>query len=101
ALPFLAVAWALDRRYGLVFVLVSASLLLNLALHDPLLVSNWAAGPDPGQPLPVWILTGQILNVVLNLATLAITLVLTLGLVIRGLPPHLTGDRSRTAGVGR
>ncbi|MGE3271317.1 MAG: hypothetical protein AB7P40_21390, partial [Chloroflexota bacterium] len=58
ALPFLAVAWALDRRYGLVFVLVSASLLLNLALHDPLLVSNWAAGPDPGQPLPVWILTG-------------------------------------------
>ena len=64
ALPFLAVAWALDRRYGLLFVLVSASLLLNLALHDPLLVGNWAAGPDPDQPLPGWVVAGQVVNVV-------------------------------------
>lgn len=101
ALPFLAVAWALDRRYGLVFVLVSVSLLLNLALHDPLLVENWASGPDPGQPLPAWIIIGQVVNVVLNLVTLAISLVLTLGLVVRGLPGNLPGGRSRGAGVGR
>jgi dolichyl-phosphate-mannose-protein mannosyltransferase len=101
ALPFLAVAWALDRRFGLVFVLVSASLLLNLALHDPLLVGNWATGPDPGHPLPTWIIAGQVLNVVLNLVTLAICLVLTLGLVVRGLPQHLPGTGSRAAGVGR
>jgi dolichyl-phosphate-mannose-protein mannosyltransferase len=101
ALPFLAVAWALDRRYGVIFVLVSLSLFMNLALHDPLLVENWAAGPDPGQPLPGWIIAGQVLNVVLNLVTLAISLVLTLGLVISGLPRTLPGRRSRASGVGR
>jgi Gpi18-like mannosyltransferase len=101
ALPFLAVAWALDRRYAVVFGLVSASLLLNLALHDPLLMSNWAAGPDPGQPLPAWVVAGQVLNVMMNLLAFAIALVLTLGLTARGLPRHFPGDRSRTAGVGR
>ena len=101
ALPFLAVAWALDRRYGAVFVLVSVCLLLNLTLHDPLLVGNLAAGPDPGQPLPSWVIVAQIGNVVLNLVTLAFSLVLTLGLVIRALPRNLPGGRSRAAGVGR
>src|SRR4051794_6149519 len=80
ALPFLAVAWALDRRYGLLFVLVSASLLLNITLHDPLLVGNWAAGPDPDQPLPTWVVAGQVINVMMNLLALAIGLVVTLGL---------------------
>jgi hypothetical protein len=105
ALPFLAVAWAFDRRYGLLFGLVSTSLLLNLGLHDPLLMGNWAAGPDPGQPLPSWVVAGQVVNVVLNLLAFAIALVVSLGLV--------TGDggrryrwarpwtRSRTAGAGR
>ncbi|MCC7371069.1 MAG: hypothetical protein IT306_21825 [Chloroflexi bacterium] len=101
ALPFLAVAWALDRRYGAIFVMVSASLLLNLALHDPLLVGNWAAGPDPGQPLPYWIVAAQVLNVALNLMTVAVTLVFTLGLAVRGLPGNYPGARVRAGGVGR
>ena len=101
ALPFLAVAWALDRHYGLLFTLVSASLLLNLALHDPLLVANWAAGPDPDQPLPGWVVAGQIVNVVMNLLAFAIALVVTLGLVRRHEPRHYPADRSRTTGVGR
>ena len=101
ALPFLAVAWALDRRYGLLFVLVSASLLLNLALHDPLLVGNWAAGPDPDQPLPGWVVAGQVVNVVMNLLAFAIALVVTLGLVRREEPRHYPVDRSRAAGGGR
>ena len=101
ALPFLAVAWALDRRYGLLFVLVSASLLLNLALHDPLLVANWASGPDPGHPLPAWIVAGQVVNVVMNLLAFAIALVVTLGLVRREEPRPYPPDRSRAPGVGR
>jgi dolichyl-phosphate-mannose-protein mannosyltransferase len=101
ALPFLAVAWALDRRYGLLFVLVSASLLLNLALHDPLLVGNWAAGPDPNQPLPGWVVAGQVVNVVMNLLAFAIALVVTLGLTRRDEPRHYPGDRPRAAGGGR
>jgi Gpi18-like mannosyltransferase len=101
ALPFLAVAWALDRRFGMLFGLVSASLLLNLALHDPLLVGNWAAGPDPGQPLPAMIVGGQVVNVVMNLSALAFALVVTLGLVARGEPRHYPTDRSRAIGVDR
>ena len=101
ALPFLAVAWALDRRFGLLFALISASLLLNLALHDPLLVSNWAAGPDPGQPLPGWIVSGQIVNVVMNLLAFAMALVVTLGLIRREEPRQYPGDRARGAGAGR
>jgi Gpi18-like mannosyltransferase len=101
ALPFLAVAWALDRRYGAVFVLASASLLLNLALHDPLVMSNYAAGPDPGQGLPAWVIGGQVLNVLMNLLTFAVALVITLGLIRRAGPPNYPGDRSRAVGVGR
>jgi dolichyl-phosphate-mannose-protein mannosyltransferase len=101
ALPFLAVAWALDRRYGMLFALVSASLLLNLALHDPLLVANWAAGPDPDQPLPGWVVAGQVVNVVMNLMAFAIALVVTLGLIRRAEPRHFPGDRGRGSGVGR
>jgi Gpi18-like mannosyltransferase len=101
ALPFLAVAWALDRRFGIVFGLVSASLLLNLALHDPLLVGNVAAGPDPGSDLPVWVLVAQIANVLLNLLTFATALALTLGLTIGRAPRDLPGGRARASGVGR
>lgn len=101
ALPFLAVAWALDRRYGVVFGLVSASLLLNLALHDPLLIGSAAAGPDPGQLLPAWVLVGQIVNVLLNLLTFAAALVLTLGLTLSRTPRDHPGGRTRAAGVGR
>jgi len=101
ALPFLAVAWALDRRYMLVFGLVSVSLLLNLALHDPLLVGSVAAGPDPGFPLPVWALVGQVANVLLNLLTFAAALVLTLGLDIGRLRRDSPGARPRMVGGGR
>jgi hypothetical protein len=64
-------------------------------------MGNLAAGPDPGQPLPNWVIIAQVLNVVLNLVTLAFSLVLTLGLVIRAMPRNLPGGRSRAAGVGR
>jgi Gpi18-like mannosyltransferase len=101
AVPFLAVAWALDRRYGILFGLISASLLLNLALHDPLLVGNWAAGPDPGQPLPTWIVAGQVINVVMNLLAFAIALVITLGLVVRDGGRRYSWIRARTGGGGR
>ncbi len=91
AIPFLAVAWALDRRVGLVLVLVSLGLLANIALHDPLLVGNLAAGPDPGQPLPGWVILAQIANVLLNLATLGLALGQSVGFprlspVTRNLP---------------
>ena len=101
ALPFLAVAWALDRRYMLVFGLVSVSLLLNLALHDPLLVGSAAAGPDPGFSLPIWALIGQVANVLLNLLTFAAALVLTLGLGIGRLRRNSPGARPRILGGGR
>jgi dolichyl-phosphate-mannose-protein mannosyltransferase len=101
ALPFLAVAWALDRRYGLVFGLVSVSLLLNLALHDPLLIGSAAAGPDPDSPLPVWVLVGQVSNVLLNLLTFAMALALTLGITVGRIPRDHLGGRPRAAGVGR
>ena len=74
ALPFLAVAWALDRRTALLFGLVSLGLLGNLALHDPLLIGNYAAGPDPGHPLPGWVIVAQVGNVLLNLFTFGLAL---------------------------
>jgi dolichyl-phosphate-mannose-protein mannosyltransferase len=101
ALPFLAVAWALDRRYAMIFGLVSLSLLMNLALHDPLLVGNVAAGPDPNFPLPFWAVAGQIANVVLNLLTFAAIVVLTLGLDFRRARRDHPAGRPRVTGVGR
>jgi len=101
ALPFLAVAWALDRRFGLLFGLVSASLLLNITLHDPLLVGNWAAGPDPDQPLPTWVVAGQVINVMMNLLALAIGLVVTLGLSMGDGTRRYPWSRPRTVGAGR
>ena len=79
ALPLMAVAWALDRRAGLLFGLVSAALLLNLGLHDPLLMGPYAAGPDPRRPLPGWVIGAQIANVLLLLAALGLALVETFG----------------------
>lgn len=79
AIPFLAVAWALERRFGLLFLLVSASLLANLILHDPLVLQNYAAGPDPGQPLPDWVILAQVANVLLNLAIFGLALGQLLG----------------------
>ncbi|MBA2450346.1 MAG: DUF2029 domain-containing protein [Chloroflexi bacterium] len=72
AIPFLAVAWAFDRRLGLLFVLVSASLLANLVLHDPLVMGSYAAGPDPGQPLPRWVILAQVTNVLLTLVAVGL-----------------------------
>jgi dolichyl-phosphate-mannose-protein mannosyltransferase len=85
AIPFLAVGWALDRRLGTLLALVSIGLLANIALHDPLLMANYAAGPDPGQPLPAWVILLQVANVSLNLAAFGLALGQTLG--IRRLSP--------------
>jgi hypothetical protein len=79
ALPLMAAAWALDRRAGLLFGLVSAALLLNLGLHDTLLMGPYAAGPDPRRPLPGWVIGAQIANVLLLLAALGVALAETFG----------------------
>ncbi len=80
ALPFLAVGMALDRRVAVLFALVSVGLLANLALHDPLLVGNYAAGPDPGHALPDWVQLAQILNVLVNLSAFGLALVESFGI---------------------
>ena len=101
AVPFLAVAWALDRRFGLLLVLISASLLLNIALHDPLLMSNYAAGPDPGHPLPVWVIALQVVNVLMNLAACGLAVGQILGpTLVSGWVRRLAGS-SRGIGSGR
>jgi hypothetical protein len=64
-------------------------------------VGNWAAGPDPDQPLPAWVVAGQVVNVVMNLLAFAIALVVTLGLIRREEPRHYAGERPRGAGGGR
>ena len=74
AIPFLTMAWAFDRRFRLLLGLVSAGLLANLALHDPLLMGSYAAGPDPGQPLPSWVIVAQVANVLLNLGAFGLAL---------------------------
>ncbi|MCC6175027.1 MAG: DUF2029 domain-containing protein [Chloroflexi bacterium] len=101
AIPFLALAWVLDRRFGLLFGLVSLSLLLNVALHDPLLMANWAAGPDPGQPLPTWVVTAQVVNVLLNLLALALALTQAVGLPRTPCILARPGERPRASGSGR
>ena len=93
AIPFLTLAWAFDRRFGLLLGLVSAGLLANLALHDPLLVGNYAAGPDPGQPLPGWVIVGQVANVLLNLGAFGLALGQTFGAVILRRPGSSEGGR--------
>lgn len=101
AVPLLTVAWALDRRFGLLVALTSASLLLNIALHDPLLMSNYAAGPDPGQPLPVWVIVLQVVNVLMNLAACGLALGQILGpMLLSGWGQRLVG-RPRGMGSGR
>jgi hypothetical protein len=62
-LPFLAVAWPARPRLVGLYALASACLLLNLALHDPLLFGALAAPPDPRAPLPAWYAALTALNV--------------------------------------
>ena len=95
ALPFLAVAWALDRRAGVLFVLVSVGLLANLGLHDPLLMGNYAAGPDPGHPLPTSVIVAQIMNVLLNLAAFGLAFGQVFGML------RLATEPSPSRGGGR
>ncbi len=92
AIPFLTLAWAFDRRFSLLLGLVSAGLMANLALHDPLLVGNYAAGPDPGQPLPGWVIVAQVANVLLNLSAFGLALGQTFGTsIFRRAPSAATG----------
>ena len=101
AIPFLTVAWALDRRFGLLLAMTSASLLMNVALHDPLLMSNYAAGPDPGHPLPGWVILLQVVNVLINLAACGLALGHLLGPTLAsGWARRLT-RRPRGVGSGR
>jgi dolichyl-phosphate-mannose-protein mannosyltransferase len=62
-LPFLAVVWPTAPRLLWLYLLCSVSLLLNLALHDPLLMGALAAPPDPSAPLPFWYVSLTVLNV--------------------------------------
>ena len=64
-LPFLAVVWPTAPRLLWLYLLCSVSLLLNLVLHDPLLVGALAAPPDPSAPLPLWYVSLTVLNVAL------------------------------------
>jgi dolichyl-phosphate-mannose-protein mannosyltransferase len=64
-LPFLAVAWPSRPRLLPFYLLCSVSLLLNLGLHDPLLVGALASPPDPATPLPSWYLLLTVANVVM------------------------------------
>ena len=70
AVPLLAVAVAWDPRRWPLYLLSTAGLFLNLALHDPLAVENYASPPAPDQPLPAAIFVGQMLNVGLNFVVL-------------------------------
>ncbi|MFN8523190.1 MAG: glycosyltransferase 87 family protein [Chloroflexota bacterium] len=79
AAPLLTLTWSLERRGLVVLAMVSTGLLLNVALHDPLLMGSFAAGPDPGQPLPAWVIVAQVGNVLLNLTTLGVALAAWLG----------------------
>ena len=72
AIPLLLLATACDRRRWPFYALATVGLLLNLALHDPLLIGAYASPPAPGQPYPPLALTGQLLNLGLNLALLAL-----------------------------
>ncbi|MDP8922500.1 MAG: glycosyltransferase 87 family protein [Chloroflexota bacterium] len=101
ALPFLTVAWALDRRLGLLLVVTSASLLLNVALHDPLLMGNYAAGPDPGYPLPVWVIVAQVVNVLMNLAACGLAIGHILGPTLSGSWAQRVAGRPVGTGSGR
>jgi hypothetical protein len=63
-LPFLAIAWPSHPRLFGLYALASASLLVNLALHDPLIVGQLASVPDPANPFPAWYSALTLLNVV-------------------------------------
>ena len=101
AVPFLTVAWALDRRFGLLLALASASLLLNLTLHDAHVMSNYAAGPDPGHPLPVWVIVLQVVNVLMNLAACGLALGQLLGPTLSSGWMRRFAGRPRGPGSGR
>jgi hypothetical protein len=47
------------------------------------------------------VVSGQIINVVMNLLAFALALAVALGLVRRQEPRHFPGDRARGIGVGR
>jgi hypothetical protein len=70
-LPFLAVAWPTQPRLLALYALASASLLANLMLHDPLVVGELAALPDPANPFPAWYAALTLLNVISFAALLA------------------------------
>jgi hypothetical protein len=71
AIPFLTLAVAWSPRLWPLPVLASVGLLVNLALHDPLVLGAYASPPAPGQPLPGALLAAQLANVGLNLGLLA------------------------------
>jgi dolichyl-phosphate-mannose-protein mannosyltransferase len=74
-LPFLAALWPAAPRLLWLYLLCSVSLLLNLLLHDPLIVGALAAPPDPSAPLPLWYGALTVLNVAL-FGTLYVGLIL-------------------------
>jgi sterol desaturase/sphingolipid hydroxylase (fatty acid hydroxylase superfamily) len=91
-LPFLAAAWPNQPRLLWLYLLCSVSLLLNLAMHDPLLVGALAAPPDPAAPLPNWYVAVTIANVLMFGA-------LFVGLVLNGRSADARTYKSGQAGL--
>lgn len=93
ALPLLVLAAVhAPARWGLVG-LSTAGLLLNLALHDPLLLGAYAATPRPGQPIPLPLLAAYLVNLGLFLLLLGL-----LGRDVRGLIRGATQLTARSDG---
>jgi dolichyl-phosphate-mannose-protein mannosyltransferase len=101
AIPFLTVAWALDRRFAVLLGLTSVSLLMNLALHDAHLMANYSAGPDPGQPLPAWVIVLQVANVLLTLAACGLAIGELLGTALAASIARRLAAWPRRTGGGR
>ena len=71
-LPFLAVAWPDEpRRLLPLYATASLALLLNLGLHDPLVVGPLGGLPTPEVPLPGWFVALSLADVALFAGLLA------------------------------
>lgn len=95
-LPFLAAAWPSQRRLLALYLLASAGLLANLALHDPIVVGALAGPPSLNAPYPSWYAALTVLNVGM-FAALVVGLARALGVRL-GRRAALTWRKAPAAG---